>query len=200
MITTIADIKPKSVDVHAIERQSLACKGTDEVFTIPSIGERLIEAEDYSSCLFGAGESIQHQWSEFNDANASGQSYVQILPDLRVHMRDEQHGPSLIYDLNFESNGTYYAWLLMRGNSYGNDTVSLIFHEGNTTSELKISSYGWDSYGQWEWEPKVSRLPLEMNITNPAAAQIVVAMREDGVEIDALLITNNPLFDPIKEW
>ncbi len=200
MITTIADIKPKSVDVHAIERQSLACKGTDDVFTIPSIGERLIEAEDYSSCLFGAGESIQHQWSEFNDANASGQSYVQVLPDLRVHMRDEQHGPSLIYDLNFESNGTYYAWLLMRGNSYGNDTVSLIFHEGNTSQELKISSYGWDSYGQWEWEPKVSRIPLEMNITKSAAAQIVVAMREDGVEIDAILITDNPLFDPIKEW
>jgi len=200
MITTIADINPKRVDVHAIERQSLACKGTDDVFTIPSIGERLIEAEDYSSCVFGTGESIQHQWSEFNDANASGQSYVQVLPDLRVHMRDEQHGPSLIYDLNFESNGTYYVWLLMRGNSYGNDTVSLIFHEGNTSQELKISSYGWDSYGQWEWEPKVSRIPLEMNITKSAAAQIVVAMREDGVEIDAILITDNPLFDPIKEW
>ena len=106
----------------------------------------------------------------------------------------------LIYDLNFESNGTYFAWLLMRGNSYGNDTVSLIFQEGNTSQELKMSSYGWDSYGQWEWEPKVSRAPLEMNITNPAAAQLIVAMREDGVEVDAILITDNPLFDPIKEW
>ena len=200
MITTIADIKPKSLDVHTIERQSLACKGTDDVFSIPSTGELLIEAEDYTSCVFGSGESVQHQWSKFGVANASGGSYVQALPDLRVHMRDEQYGPSLIYDLNFESTGTYYAWLLMRGNSYGNDTVSLIFHEGNTSQELKISSYGWDSYGQWEWEPKVSRLPLEMNITNTADAQLVVAMREDGVEVDAILITENPLFDPIKEW
>ena len=200
MITTIADIKPKSLDVHAIEQQSLACKGTDDVFTIPSTGEWLIEAEDYSSCVFGTGESVQHQWSKLDGANASGQSYVQALPDLRVHMRDEQHGPSLIYDLNFESNGTYYAWLLMRGNSYGNDTVSLIFHEGSTSQELKISSYGWDSYGQWEWEPKVSRVPLAMNITDSTATQIVVAMREDGVEVDAIIITDNPLFDPIKEW
>ena len=200
MITTIADIKPKSLDVHAIERQSLACKGTDDVFSIPSTGELLIEAEDYTSCVFGSGESVQHQWSKFGVANASGGFYVQALPDLRVHMRDEQYGPSLIYDLNFESTGTYYAWLLMRGNSYGNDTVSLIFHEGNTSQELKISSYGWDSYGQWEWEPKVSRLPLEMNISNPADAHLVVAMREDGVEVDAILITDNPLFDPIKEW
>ena len=41
---------------------------------------------------------------------------------------------------------------------------------------------------------------LEMNITNPADAQLIVAMREDGVEVDAILITDNPLFDPIKEW
>lgn len=200
MITTIADINPKSLDVHAIERQSLACKGTDSVFTIPSIGERLIEAENYSSCVFGMGESIQHQWYGINDSNASGQNYVQALPDLRVHMRDEQHGPSLVYDLNFESSGTYYAWLLMRGNSYGNDTVSLIFYEGNTTQELKLSSFGWDSYGQWEWEPRVSRLPLEMNITQSASAHIALVMREDGVEVDAILITDDPLFDPIKEW
>ena len=200
MITTIADIKPKSLDVHAIKRQSLACKGTDDVFTIPSTGEWLIEAENYSSCEFGTGESVQHQWSKQDDVNASGQSYVQAIPDLRVHMRDEQHGPSLIYDLNFEATGTYFAWLLMRGNSYGNDTVSLIFHEGNTSQELKISSYGWDSSGQWEWEPRVSRIPLELNISKSAPAQIEVLMREDGVEVDAILITDDPLFDPIKEW
>ena len=200
MITTIADFNPKNVDVYSIERQPLTCKGTDDIYTIPSVGERLIEAEHYSSCTFGVGESIQHQWFEVNANNASSQKYMHALPDLRAHMRDESHGPSLIYDLNFESNGTYYAWVLMRGNSYGNDTVSLIFSEGDVSQELSLSSYGWDSSGQWEWEPRVSRKPLEMNITRLDTAHIALIMREDGVEVDAILITDDPMYDPIKEW
>ena len=200
MITTIADLRPKSLDVHSIERQPLACRGTGEIHVMPPAGEQIIEAENFSSCIFGTGESIQHQWIELTEANASNQMYLHVLPDLRVHTRDEHHGPSLVYNLQFQASGTYYAWLLMRGNSYGNDTVSLIFSMENHSEELHISSYGWDSYGQWEWEPKLSRAPLEMNVTQFASAQLAIVMREDGVEVDAILITDDPLFDPIKEW
>ena len=36
--------------------------------------------------------------------------------------------------------------------------------------------------------------------TQSASAHIALVMREDGVEVDAILITDDPLFDPIKEW
>jgi len=115
-------------------------------------------------------------------------------------MRYEEKGPSLVYELDFESTGTYFVWLLMRGNSYGNDTVGLVWNGGNTSSELIISSYAWDSKGQWEWEPKTSRLPLQINVTKAGNSELLLLMREDGVQIDAILVTDDPLFDPIQEW
>ena len=200
LITSLSTLNPKKTDPYSIEKQPLSCKGSGSVFDIEAQGEHLLEAEDYTSCLFGEGPSIAHQWELFGEANASGGNYVQALPDSLVHMRYEEKGPSLLYELDFESTGTYFVWLLMRGNSYGNDTVGLVWNGGNTSSELIISSYAWDSKGQWEWEPKTSRLPLQINVTKAGNSELLLLMREDGVQIDAILVTDDPLFDPIKEW
>lgn len=200
LITSWSSLNPKTLDVHSLEPQLLACDAGNEVTLINATGEHLVQAENYSSCLFGEGNSIGHRWETLQSGNASGGYYVHALPDILVHMKGDEYGPVLSYDLFFESNGTYYAWLLMRGNSYGNDTVGLAWGDGPEFEELVISSHAWDSAGQWEWEPASSREPLAINMPEAGLSTLFIIMREDGVEVDAILITDDPLFDPIKEW
>ena len=64
---------------------------------------------------------------------------------------------------------------------------------------MVYASFGWDSEGQWEWEPRVSREPFEIHITEPGISSVVLTMREDGVEIDRFVLSSDPGFDPIKE-
>ena len=105
----------------------------------------------------------------------------------------------LIYDVYFPGNGSYYVWISTRGNSYGNDTVSLSWNLNNTRTETLISSHAWNSEGQWEWEPEGINEPMNITISQPKIIQIIVTMREDGVEFDQLLITTNKDYDPDTE-
>jgi hypothetical protein len=62
-----------------------------------------------------------------------------------------------------------------------------------------ISSFAWNSYGQWEWEPQTSQVLLNISVSEGDLATLSVWMREDGVEFDRLIITNDVSFDPYQE-
>ena len=57
---------------------------------------------------------------------------------------------------SFNEPGEYHVWLRMKGNSYGNDTVGLLwdFTNESPVEFEKYHSFGWTSNGDWEWEPE----------------------------------------------
>jgi len=199
LITTDSNLKPKTIDPHQLINQPLNCEGSDSIWQAQFDGEVTIEAEEYSRCSFGEGESIAHQWIIVEDINSSQGAYLAAMPDERVHMKEER-GPGLHYDIYFPSSGTYYVWISMRGNSYGNDTVGLNWNFNETDGNMSvIASFAWNSYGQWEWEPQTSQVPLNISVSGGDLATLSVWMREDGVEFDRLIITNDVSFDPYQE-
>jgi len=199
MITSIETLNPKSTDVYSIVPRPVTCLGTDSVFDVEFGQEIFIEVEDFSKCTFGQEDSLSHGWESFSGGNSSSGIFLKALPEDRVHMRDGPYGPGLIYNLEIESPGTYNVWLSMRGNSYNNDSIGVSWIGGSNSTGLVYASFGWDSNGQWEWEPRVTRAPLQFTVTESGLSSIILTMREDGVEIDQILITSNIDFDPINE-
>jgi len=172
------------------------CEGNDETTEV-GIGNTVIEAENYSNCNYGEETSSNHQWIEVVDLNSSNDAYLIGLPDQNMHTHENFYGPSLEYQIQFSSPGTYYVWISMRGNSYQNDTIVLSWDENISTENItEISSFAWNSYGQWEWEPQTSQVPLNISVSNGDLATLTVWMREDGVEFDRLIITSDVNFDP----
>lgn len=199
LITSISTLNPNSIDVYSIEKRDLTCSGSGNEYTVNHEQTSFFEAEDFSSCEFGEGDALFHTWKQINDNSSSGDSYLKAVPEEGVHMRNGLMGPRLIFDLNFETPGTYFLWLSMRGDSYSNDSIGVGWTDGVASTEMVYASFGWDSEGQWEWEPRVSREPFEIHITEPGISSVVLTMREDGVEIDRFVLSPDPGFDPIKE-
>ena len=199
MITSDASLNPKAVDPHLLENRALTCEGSGKIWQALSNGEVSIEAEEYSMCAFGEGQSINHEWVSVEHINSSEGTYLTAMPDEKVHMKEER-GPGLHYDIYFPDNGTYYVWISMRGNSYGNDTIGLNWNLNDTESEMTIiASFAWNSYGQWEWEPQTSQEPLNISVSGGETATLTVWMREDGVQFDRLIITSDSEYDPYEE-
>jgi len=199
LITTDSNLKPKTIDPHQLNNQPLNCEGSNNIWQAKFDGEVTIEAEEFSRCSFGEGESITHQWINVEDINSSQGTYLIAMPDERVHMKEER-GPGLHYDVYFPSSGTYYVWISMRGNSYGNDTIGLNWNINVTEGNMSvISSFAWNSYGQWEWEPPTSQAPLNISVSEGGLVTLSVWMREDGVEFDRLIISSDASFDPYQE-
>jgi len=196
LITTDPDLKPKNTDPRELENKPLKCEGSNGVWQAINNSEIIIEAEDFSKCTYGEGQSNAHQWIIGEDVNSSQGVFMTAMPDERLHMKDER-GPGLQYEIYFPTAGTYYVWTSMRGNSYSNDTIGLNWNasgvEGNMTV---IASFAWNSYGQWEWEPQTSQAPLNLSVSGGETATLTVWMREDGVQFDRLIITGNADFDP----
>ena len=177
----------------------MTCLGSESIFEVEHGQEAFIEVEDFSMCTFGQEDSLLHGWETFSDDNSSSEIFLKALPEKGVHMRDGPYGPGLIYDLDIKTPGTYYVWLSMRGNSYNNDSIGVSWIEESNSTSLIYASYGWDSSGQWEWEPRVTRAPLQFTVSESGFSSIMLTMREDGVEVDRILITSNIDFDPIIE-
>jgi hypothetical protein len=196
LITTLGDLNPSGVDPYKIQHQDLVCHNSPGLNIINSTNVASIEAEFYDDCAQGLAQSNQHRWVIQDDHEASGGQFVRSLPDNLVHMKDEIRGPSLFYEILFSETGTYYVWISTRGNSYGNDTLEYGIKLGDEYHGLVVSSFAWDSKGQWEWEPQTTQGPLVVSVEEVGLAQLILYMREDGVSVDRFLVTANEDFNP----
>jgi len=199
LITTDKDLKPKNTDPHTLANKPLNCEGSGNSWIVEKEQETFIEAEDYSSCVYGEGKSMNHKWETIIDYNSSNDAYVTALPDERLHVKDER-GPGLNYDVYFPEGGIYFVWISMKGNSYSNDTIGLNWNSDGIESNMTvIASFAWNSYGQWEWEPQTSQEPLNISVSGGETATLTIWMREDGVQFDRFIITSDENFDPYEE-
>tara|TARA_Y100001980_G_C14534932_1_gene311392 strand:+ start:133 stop:1857 length:1725 start_codon:yes stop_codon:yes gene_type:complete len=160
-----------------------------------------IEAENFSDCSLGEGIAFQDKWVFKNDLESSGSGYLHALTEDVSQYKNEILGARLDYNLSINHNDTYYVWVKMKGNSYGNDSIGLKWKSNlNSYSELyKYDSFYWNSKGQWQWEPGFNQDILEFNSSIGEEITISIWLREDGVMIDELVITSDEEFDPYKK-
>jgi hypothetical protein len=155
-----------------------------------------------------------YQDPDRNHSNkASNNSYIEVLPDTRVnHYDDLVHGENfsntagqvavLSYPTYFAEAGEYVVWVRA-------------FSTGSEDNGVHIGLNGaWPESGQrvqlcegkhkWTWssaqriESNHCGKPKTITLTIPSKGvhNIIVSMREDGFELDQLLLTKNKHFNP----
>jgi len=163
-----------------------------------------IEAEDFDTNL----QQGCHWWSVINDKTASGQEKVQCFPDLSkdktgviaeyaIHdvLKD---APKLDYRIHFSTPGVYYVWA--RGQSY--DHYGNSFHLGMNgkpvESSDKIECLGENNTWIWDNDTK-DNAPATIEIKEAGPVTINIWPREDGIQIDKLVLTLDDAYQPENE-
>lgn len=184
----------------------------------------VLEAEDFSSqslvdvrrwILFDENNRSHPYWDsdDVHLEGASGGAYLEILPDTRSH-----HGETLergvnfsnvagemavlSYPVHFENPGRYYVW----ARAYSTGTEDNGIHIGLNGSWPKSGQrlQLCEGKGQWTWSSQ-QRVPdnhcgipftIWLDIEEPGTHLISVSMREDGFELDKLLLSLDPEYTP----
>ena len=115
-------------------------------------------------------------------------------PNVGVNTRDELIGPRRDYSINFTTTGTYYVWARMKAPS-GSDKS---FHVGLNGVATSLGSLGLqDLSGQWAWTNTMKNLQrVAIEVTSPGTHTFNLWMREDGVLVDAFILTREAGFVP----
>jgi WD40 repeat protein len=161
-----------------------------------------IEAEDFDISVPGG----EHQWQRIADATASGETKVQALPD-RVRGADSKgdrdkefmtwdpyrDSPRLDYRINFSMIGTYYVWTRAKGT----DVYANSYHVGLNGIPLDSADRMENDSKEWLWDSRTKDgIRPTIEIFEPGPAILNVWMREDGVEIDKIILVRDRRFKP----
>ena len=145
-------------------------------------------------------------------AGASGGAYLEILPDTRANHSEKliqgenfTDKPGLMavlsYKVYFNTPGRYYVWV--RSFSTGSEDNGV--HVG-IDGQWPESGKRWQTVQKqkWAWEckqrtPEVhTGVPMQLflDIDKAGAHEIMISMREDGFEMDKLVLSRNKDFKP----
>lgn len=161
-----------------------------------------LEAEDFDANV----PQGSHWWSVIEDKTASGYKKVQCFPDLSTDKSGviaeygihdpRKDAPKLDYRIHFSTPGVYFIWA--RGQShdhYGNS-----FHVGMNGQPL-ASSDNIECLGKndtWIWDNDTKDdLPATIDIQEPGTITLNIWPREDGIQLDKLVLTLDPAYQPM---
>lgn len=146
-------------------------------------------------------------------ATASGQTYLEILPDTRTTHDDPLvHGTSfsntpgklaiLTYHVWINTPGRYYVWVSAHSTGTEDNGVHVGLNGDWPESGQRMQ---WcDGKHTWRWESKQrtaevhcgERYKIFLDIEKPGEHMIQFSMREDGFEMDQWMITTDRDFTP----
>jgi hypothetical protein len=139
-------------------------------------------------------------------AGASGGAYLEILPDTRVTHDDKlTHGESfsgepgklavLSYKVHFNTPGTYWIWA--RAYCTGSEDNGMHF---GINGDWPETAQRWQTVtrNRWHWRSaqRTNKVHigvpgiLTLDVPKPGVHTIQVSMREDGIELDKILLVN----------
>ncbi|MEM7368744.1 MAG: DUF6443 domain-containing protein [Bacteroidota bacterium] len=155
---------------------------------LESGGEVVIEAENYSAQQTGSGNASGSSWTSISDGASSGGTALQATPNTGVYTGLNLNGPRLDYEVYFSTPGTYEVWVRAQGGSSTDDS----FHAGIDGQGLtNLSGWGLNVNGPWGWTRWANAGdPVTFTVSNAGQHTFNLWMREDGVEIDKIVLTS----------
>ena len=152
-----------------------------------------LQAEAFTGQGAGSGAAAGHTWSQFSDAAAGGGLAVEATPNSGVNTGDGTIGPRLDYAINFTETGTYYVWVRSSGANGADDS----YHVGLNGVLRSGRSLGMGSTGGWTWRNTLANgTRVTVVVSTTGVHTFNLWMREDGVKVDAITLTTDPLFVP----
>lgn len=187
-------------------------------------GLLLVEAEDFATQVLDEVRKWHlvtpdhtpdagHDPDENHAASASGQTYLEILPDTRtthddllVHGTSFSNEPGVLavlhYPVLINTPGRYYVWV--RAHSTGTEDNGVHVGLNGDWPESGQRMQWCDGKNSWRWESKQrtkeihcgERYKIYLDIEEQGDHIIQFSMREDGFEMDQWLITLEREFTP----
>jgi len=138
-------------------------------------------------------------------AGASDNAYLELLPDARQKDEDAINSKTSIkglggqaaivsYMVDFPTAGTYYVWV--RGIAIDGDDNTL--HVGINHQWPESGKKLMFNGKQWKWSNTQRDTKAKIAVDVPAMGrhEFMLSMREDGCEIDAVLLTADSIYKP----
>ena len=154
---------------------------------IPAIdGVITIEAEDAVDNVAAADRS----WIAGSRNGASGNASMISSPDNGLIRLNATDSPQLQYQVNFPEAGTWYVWVRGWGDAVGSEGKSDSVHVGVDGTLAGAAAIQGFPAGGWAWS-NTTRAGSFATVQVTSAGQHIVDvwMREDGFELDALVMT-----------
>ncbi|MBB3836085.1 murein tripeptide amidase MpaA [Runella defluvii] len=155
-----------------------------------------VEAENYNTAAAGTGSAASRSWSSFSNSSASGGVAMRVT-GTGVNTGTSLNGPRLDYVLNISTPGTYYVWVRMSaGSSTTSDDAFYVGLNGVSVSSNFTNGINNNGGTAWTWVGAVSAVRVTANVTTPGYNVLNIWMREDGIRIDKIVVTNSSSFTP----
>lgn len=137
---------------------------------------------------------------------ASERAYLELLPDGRQKDEDGINSKSSIcgnggekavlsYMINFQDTGTYYLWIRALAIDGDDNTLHVGVDGTWPLSGKKLTFHGRN----WNWSnvQRDTKAKISIPIAKKGIHEVQLSMREDGCEIDRIILTKNPDFVPV---
>ncbi len=156
----------------------------------------VVEAEHFTGTGAGRHGGEAFAWEAIGEQDGSSASAMQGLPNTGASARHTTFGPRLDYTLVFATPGTYTVWARAAGDSEGDNSVHVGF-DGE-----RVSPHGGlavEAAAGWTWSARMllGAQPITVEVTEPGRHTLNVWMREDGAQLDKLLLTLDPSLQPV---
>ena len=143
-----------------------------------------LEAENYTNKSSGTGAFAGANWQSFNDSQASNGQYMSVPNNNEQNAQSSLDGPHMDYAINLAQSGSHYLWLRFLGPTPGDDSC-IPAVDGQSKG---VWSTGSDT--QWGWK----KYPL--GSLTAGSRTLSIYMREDGLQIDQLVVTDDENHKP----
>jgi WD40 repeat protein len=161
----------------------------------------VIEAEDFDANV----QQGCHWWSVINDQSASGEKKVQCFPDLSddktgvisVYGIDDvlKDAPKLDFRVHFKTPGVYYIWVRGQSRNHYGNSLHVGMNGKPVSSSDNIECLGDNNTWIWDNDTK-DNAPATIEIDEAGPVTINIWPREDGIQIDKLVLTLDDAFQP----
>jgi hypothetical protein len=135
-----------------------------------------------------ARHATSHAWVD------AGGSWV-ATPNTGAQL-DPGLGPRLDYHVRFRKSGTHYVHARGRGATASDNSVHLGLNGRTSSSTERVGSFP----AEWRWmSTTMDGARVAIEVPAPGVHTLHVWMREDGFELDRLLVTTDPGYSPEGE-
>ncbi len=189
------------VRVHAADAAGNQATSADLTLTTATAGTASfqevngtvsIETEAYDAKIPRNGQD----WVfETSTAGFSGQGYLRALPNLGANINTGYvtTSPELIYNVQFNTPGTYYVWVHGQANSSSDDSV----HVGLDGIGISTADRIGDFPPAWTWlRDTMDLVPASVTVATPGLHTVHIWMRQDGLGVDQLVLRLDPSATP----
>ncbi len=146
-----------------------------------------MEAESYTAKYAGSGAAAACEWlSNDSVSGSSGGTVMEVLPNTGLNVDDDIDGPMMEYKIHFYTTGLYYVHLRMPNLGGGDNSV-----QTGQNGIVRFTNCD-NTYGAWKWVTwDGGDNTMYIGVSSPGTYYFNVWMREDGVQLDKIILTTD---------